>query len=98
MEETKSLQKQHNITVRDRKSMTITGVSEIISFDELCVVFDISDSQLNVEGSCLKIESFSNDSGDVTLTGQIDSIIYVGKTQPAYRRGLFKRMFSNAGE
>ena len=70
MEETKSLQKQHNITVRDRKSMTVTGVSEIISFDELCVVFDISDSQLNVEGSCLKIESFSNDSGDVTLTGQ----------------------------
>lgn len=96
MDEIKNISKAmpHGITMRERKNMTVTGVSEIVSFDESCVILDVADCRLSIEGSGLKIESFSNDSGDVQITGLIDSVIYSGKTQTQYRRGFFKRIFS----
>ena len=94
MEEERNSYKPNNITLKDRRVLNITGVSEIISFDEGCVMLDINDSQLNVEGSMLKITSFSNEAGDVTVCGNIDSIMYVGKTAASYRKGIIKRIFS----
>jgi sporulation protein YabP len=92
--DTKNISKPHSITLKERKSMTVTGVTEIIKFDENCVSLDISDFQLNVEGQELKIEAFSTEQGDVCITGHIDSIIYLGTTQESYRRGFLKRIFS----
>ena len=94
MEETKNFAKPHSILLRDRKSMNLTGVSGIISFDEGCVALDVSDNLLYVYGSMLHIDSFSNDSGDVSLSGIVDSIVYSGKTQSSYRKGILKRLFS----
>ncbi len=86
--------KSHSITLKERKSMIISGVSEIIRFDDGSVLLDISDSQLSIEGSELKIASFSNENGDVCITGRIDSIVYLGTSQESYRRGFLKRIFS----
>ncbi len=94
MEEANRFAKPHSISLKDRKNMTMTGVSEIISFDDSCVSLDVSDHLLNIYGSCLHIDSFSNESGDVALSGIIDSIVYSGKTQSSYRKGILKRLFS----
>lgn len=94
MDTTKNISKHHTICVKERKSMTVTGVTEIIKFDENCVSLDISDCQLNIEGEDLKIESFSTDQGDVNISGHIDSLIYLGTTQASYRRGFLKRILS----
>lgn len=94
MDTQRNITKNHSITVRERKSMTVSGVTEIIRFDENCVALDISDSQLNIEGSNLKIEAFSNENGDVSITGHIDAVVYLGTTQESYRRGFLKRIFS----
>ena len=92
--DTKASSKSHSITLKERKSMTVSGVSEIIRFDEGCILLDISDSPLNIEGSELKIASFSNENGDVLITGRIDSLVYLGTSQESYRRGFLKRIFS----
>ena len=94
MDTQKNFSKHHSITLKERKSMTVTGVTEIIKFDENCVSLDISDCQLNIEGEELKIEAFSTDQGDVSVSGHIDAIIYLGTTQDSYRRGFLKRIFS----
>lgn len=94
MEETKIFAKPHSISLKDRKSMILTGVSGIISFDDGCVSLDVSDNLLYVYGSSLHIDSFSNESGDVCLSGLVDSIVYSGKTQSSYRKGILKRLFS----
>ena len=86
--------KSHSVTIKERKSITVTGVTEIIKFDENCVALDISDCQLNIEGEDLKIEAFSNESGDVCIYGHIDSLLYLGTTQASYRKGFLKRIFS----
>lgn len=94
MEETNRFAKAHSISLKDRKNMTMTGVSEIISFDEGCVSLDVSDHLLNIYGSGLHIDSFSNETGDVSLSGIVDSVVYSGKTQASYRKGILKRLFS----
>ena len=94
MEETKNFAKPHSILLKDRKNMTLSGVSGIISFDDGCISLDVSDNLLCIYGSCLHIDSFSNESGDVCLSGIVDSIVYSGKTQSSYRKGILKRLFS----
>ena len=94
MEENKKTQSTHSLSLKERKCMTITGVNEILSFDETCVSLELDELQLNVFGSNLKIDSFSNDSGQVGLSGMVDSIVYAGKSQASYRRGILKRLFS----
>ncbi len=95
MEEIKKAVKSHSLSLKDRKNMNITGVSEIISFDETCVSLEINEYQLNIYGTCLKISAFSNDSGEVSIDGVVDSVVYAGKTQSSYRRGILKRIFSD---
>lgn len=82
------------ISLKDRKDLSVTGVSEIISFDDSMISLDISDSQLNIEGQALKIELFSKENGEVRVTGHIEAMIYVGKTEASYRKGILKRIFS----
>ncbi len=94
MDGAKNIKRIHNISLKERSSLTVTGVSEIISFDEVSVILDINDSQLNIEGTGLKIASFSADAGDVIIEGMIDTIMYVGKTAASYRKGIIKRIFS----
>lgn len=94
MDGTKNNMHIHSVTLKERTSLFITGVSEIISFDDTAVFLDINDSQLNIEGSSLKISSFSSDCGEVTVEGVIDAIMYVGKTAASYRKGIIKRIFS----
>lgn len=94
MDETKTVHRSHSILLKERKNLQITGVTEILRFDENCIALDISDSQLNIEGTGLKIESFSHENGEVSVSGYVDSILYVGKTPDSYRRGILKRIFS----
>lgn len=94
MDGTKNNMRVHSVTLKERTSLFVTGVSEIISFDDTSVFLDINDSQLNIEGSSLKISSFSSQGGEVTVDGVIDAIVYVGKTAASYRKGIIKRIFS----
>ena len=48
----------HNIIVEDRKKMTLTGVKDVLSFDEETVVLDTSLGRLTVKGSGLHIVNF----------------------------------------
>ena len=41
----------HNIIVEDRKKMTLTGVKDVLSFDEETVVLDTSLGRLTIKGS-----------------------------------------------
>lgn len=89
---------RHSIILKERKNMTVSGVCEIVSFDESSVVLDIDGYTLNIEGTNLKIESFSHENNDVIISGNIDSASYADKTVFSRRRGIFGRMFSNDTE
>ena len=80
----------HNIIVEDRKKMTLTGVKDVLSFDEETVVLDTSLGRLTVKGSGLHIINFDTQSGDLSAEGRLYALVY---TSEQISGGVFSRIF-----
>ena len=71
-----NIQLPHKLTLNERKSLTMTGVAEVVSFDEACVVLHTVLGTLEVHGQELKLKTLSIDGGQITVHGKIDNLSY----------------------
>lgn len=87
----KALKRKHNLIMEDRKTLTLTGISDVDSFDEQTVVLITDIGELIIKGDSLQIKGFSVESGELSLEGRIDSLSYqkVNKNNG----GFFSRLF-----
>ena len=92
MADEKSLSKgQHHVTMQNRRSLEITGVTDIDSFDEQTVAVFTDVGELVVRGSSLHIGRIDVESGELSLEGEVDSLEY---TDNVMTRGSFwSRLF-----
>ena len=74
MAETVSL--PHKLTLTERKNMVMTGVTEVISFDENAVVLKTSLGLLTVHGQGLQLKNLSLEGGQVAVEGSISACVY----------------------
>ena len=94
MEERITAGRQHRVVLQDRGSGSITGVCDVISFDENSVVLDTDKGLLTVKGNKLHVSRLTLDKGEVDLEGNIESLQY--SSNEAVRRAgesLFSRLF-----
>lgn len=91
MEEKKN-GKPHSICWRARAQGNITGVTDVLSFDETTVVLETEQGHLTLKGKDLHIDRLLLEQGEVALTGRIDSLLYSG-SQTGKRESLAKRLF-----
>lgn len=89
--ETKQLPSPHNIIVEDRKNVTISGVTDVESFDEETVILMTDLGELVIKGFGLHISKIDVVSGDLALEGEIYNIGY-SDTQAA-GGGFLSRLF-----
>lgn len=71
-----NLQLPHKLTLNERKSLTMTGVTEVISFDDSTVVLTTVLGNLEIQGENLKLKTLSLDGGQVAVDGNIFSMVY----------------------
>ena len=91
MAEEKMLSHHHKIIMESRRSLIITGVTDIDSFDEQVVAVFTDVGELVVRGNNLHIGKIDVDSGELALDGDIDSLEY---TDNITSRGSFlSRLF-----
>lgn len=81
---------RHSVTLEDRKTMLITGVTDVESFDEQSVVLMTQPGELVIKGNGLHITRIDVATGDLALEGEIDELSY-GDNRPA--GGLLSRLF-----
>ena len=82
--------REHKIVVSDRKTVEISDVTGVLSFDEEEIVLETGAGKLSLEGEGLRITVLSLDSGRVSAVGKINGIVYLGEKQEK-RGGLFGR-------
>ena len=80
------------LCLRGRKDLEITGVKEVVSFDERGAVILTEDGELCVEGVDIKISNLDTDSGNVSVSGRIDAMIYSAEPSDK-KRGLRRALF-----
>ena len=71
-----TLQLPHKLTLNERKSLTMTGVSEVVSFDENTVVLKTALGTLLVHGKELQLKNLTPEGGQVAIAGVIAALIY----------------------
>lgn len=74
-----------------RSFLALTGIDEVVSFDDTTVTLDCGGTVLAVSGEGLSIVKLSLENGAVDISGRIDAIVYTDE-QPE-KKGLFSRLF-----
>ena len=77
-------------TLTGRSFLALTGVNEVLSFDDELVSLDSQGAVLTVGGQGLSIVKLSLENGEVNIAGRIDAIVYSDE-QP--KRRLFSKFF-----
>ena len=81
----------HNIIVESRNRLEMAGVTDIDSFTENTVVAYTDFGEVCITGSGLHVDKLSIETGQLHLTGQIDSIAYYDSSPR--EKSLFGRLF-----
>lgn len=83
----------HNISLKDRKILEISGVKSIDSFDANEFLIDTSQGWMIVHGKELILSKLDTDHGDVIIKGIIDSIEYLTNKKSGNKESFVSKMF-----
>lgn len=82
----------HQIIISERKSVSITGVKKIDSFDHKEFLLDTIMGFIHVTGSELSIGTMNMDTGSLLIKGTIETVSYVGKVKDS-KDSFLKKLF-----
>ena len=66
----------HKLSLNERKQLTMTGVSEVVSFDDTSVFLRTSLGNLMIQGKDLQLKTLSLDGGQIAVDGTICAMAY----------------------
>ena len=68
--------KPHQLILEDRERLSVTGVLRMLRCEETAASMDTSRGTLTLQGQGLNVRRLSLETGEVTLEGRVDSILY----------------------
>ena len=80
----------HKLVLNERESLAISGVTEVVRFDEDSIVLHTSLGTLVVHGSNLQLKTLSLEGGQVAVDGSVQALIY---EQSRSERSGWRRLF-----
>ena len=79
----------HKVSLDGRSRLSVTGVSDVRSFDEEAVLLRTEMGILTVQGRELRLKTLSPEGGQVTVEGSVNSLIY---EEPRQKGGWMSRL------
>lgn len=81
IEERKSINNNiiQNIVLENREKLSISGVLDVLSFDDQIIILETDLGLLHVKGENLKINKLSIDTSEVIVEGNIGALNYSDK-------------------
>ena len=90
--ELKVEERKSNLALENRKKIILTGVVEVLSFDEEKILLNTCLGMLTVKGEGLKMNQLDVQNGDVVIIGKISAMIYTGEVKKE-KENIFKKIF-----
>ena len=84
----------HKLMLTDRRTCTISGVNDVLSFDINEILLETAQGMLMIKGNELHVSRLSLDKGEVDIDGRIDSFTYSENNGYSGKgESLFSRLF-----
>ncbi|MCI8831090.1 MAG: sporulation protein YabP [Lachnospiraceae bacterium] len=68
--------RMHKLFLQNRGNVSITGVTDVVSFDESQVILDTDMGLLTLKGKDLHVSRLTIEKGEVDVDGTVDSLAY----------------------
>lgn len=85
---------RHRMILEDRERMSITGVIDVLSFDEESIIAETEKGMLILRGNNMHVGKLNLDEGEVSVDGLIDTIEYseggISKGKNSFLNRIFK--------
>lgn len=85
--------KNSSLTLDNRKKLTLTGVLEVISYDDEKISLNTKLGGLDIKGSNLKVNKLDVQNGDVIIVGTISYMVYSDKEVNKDKKKILKKLF-----
>lgn len=82
-----------NLVLENREKLNVTGINEILSFDDQVVILSTELGMLTVKGSELKINKLNIDESEVKIEGNIINIGYSQNIDDKKNDSIFSKIF-----
>lgn len=82
-----------SLNLESRKRLTLSGVVEVVSFNEEQIILNTSLGTLNIKGEGLKMNKLDVQNGDVIINGMVNSCVYVNKENKKEKEKLLSKLF-----
>lgn len=82
-----------NLILENRNKLSISGVKDVLSFDDQVVIMETELGLLTVKGENLKINKLSIDTSEVIIEGEINNLSYSDHSKKEQDGGLFSKIF-----
>ena len=82
-----------NLILENRQKLSVSGVNDVLSFDDQVVMVDTELGLLTVKGENLKINKLSIDTSEVIVEGNIGHLSYSEKSGEKEKTSLISRIF-----
>lgn len=76
MEELNGSSRTHKVAMTNRRTCTINGVNDVLSFDVHEILLETEQGMLMIKGEDLHVNRLSLEKGEVDVDGKIDSFTY----------------------
>lgn len=95
MEDLNSTNKRiHKIMLTNRRTCSINGVSDVLSFDIHEILLETDQGMLMIKGDDLHVNRLTLDKGEVDVDGKIDSFTYSeGQGSGSKGESLLSKLF-----
>lgn len=83
------MQLPHKLTLNERNKLNVTGVTEVVSFDDTAVVLQTTQGELVVLGQELQLKQLSPEGGQVAVEGTVTALNYEQRQRGGWMQRLF---------
>lgn len=85
--------KKSNLTLENRKRLALTGVLEVVSFNDAQIMLNTSLGAMTIKGEGLRMNKLDVQNGEVIIIGTINSCVYSTAEIKKDSESIFAKLF-----
>ncbi|WP_062350097.1 sporulation protein YabP [Bacillus kwashiorkori] len=89
----KTVVEDHDVILKGRKLLDITGVKQVESFDNEEFLLETVMGYLAIRGQNLQMKNLDVDKGVVSIKGKIFDLVYLDEHHGDKAKGFFSKLF-----